>query len=182
MKTVLIQKRRSANNPFDIVLGNGSRLNFSSKRALNQFMAETNRFLTQAIVNINMILIESYREYRIMWFVATNVHKGTKTNYERIAADISENLKSCEMMLYKFGKHYSGSDDPFFGFIDILKAARYCMEAARKLEQFHKKRNDTQNHYSCGNIANRCQAMISKIESYNIPDVNLNPPVNNDKK
>lgn len=178
MKSVLIQKRRSVHNPFEIMLGNGVRVTFTSKRNLNQFIAETNRFLNQAIVNINLILIDCYREYRIMWFVSSNVHKGTKTNYEHIVADISENLKSCEMMLYKFGKHYAGSDDPYFGFIDILKAARYCMAAARKLEEFYKKRLDTQNHYTCGNIANRCQAMIHRIENYQIPDKDIIPPVN----
>lgn len=114
MKKVLIQKRRSANNPFELMLGNGARLKFTSKRNMKQYIAETNRFLNKGLVNVNLLLIDCYREYRLMWFISTNVHSGTTTNYEHIAADVSESLKSCETMLYKFGKHFAGSDDPFF--------------------------------------------------------------------
>lgn len=150
----------------DLMLGNGLRLKFTSKRSLNQFIAETNRFLNRGLVNINLLLSDCYREYRLMWFISSNVHKGKKTNYENIAREISENIKCCEIMLEKFGKHYWGSDDPFFSFIDMIKSARYCAAAARQMEQFHKARNNTHSLYNCQNIADRSLSMIAKLENY----------------
>lgn len=166
MKTINIQKRRSAQNPFEVCLGNGTRLTFSSKRNARQFMAETNRFLTKALTTLNQTFIESFREYRLIWFVTANANKGTKTNYWAVERKIKDNLEACEAMFMKFGSVWGSSDDPFFAFIDLRKIASFMMEANKTMAEFHKKRNNTPGLYTCLTLQDRCQAVINKLGEY----------------
>lgn len=166
MKTILIQKRRSMQNPFEVCLGNGTRKTFSSKRNAGQFMAETNRFLTKALITLNQTYIDSLREYRLIWFVTANAHKGTKTNYWAVERKIKDQLDSCEMVFNKFGQTWAGSDDPFFAFVDLRKIAAYMGEGCQTMATFHKKRNNTPNMYVCLTLAERCQAVIQKLAKY----------------
>jgi len=166
MKTILIQKRRSAQNPFEVCMGNGQRITFTSKRNARQFMAETNRFLTKALITLNQTYIDSLREYRLIWFVTANSHKGTRTNYWDVERKIKDQLDSCEMCFNKFGQHWAGSDDPFFAFIDLRKIAAFMGEACRVMAEFHKKRNNTPGYYVCLTLADRCQAVINKLSVY----------------
>lgn len=166
MKTILIQKRRSAQNPFDVCMGNGQRITFTSKRNARQFMAETNRFLTKALITLNQTYIDSLREYRLIWFVSANCHKGTKTNYWAIERKIKDQLDSCEMVFQKFGQIWSGSDDPFFAFIDLRKIATFMAEGCAIMAEFHKKRNNTPGYYVCLTLADRCRSVVIKLEKY----------------
>jgi hypothetical protein len=166
MKTINIQKRRSEQNPFEVCMGNGNRLTFKSKRNARQFMAETNRFLTKALTTLNQTYIDSFREYRLIWFVTANANKGTKTNYWATERKIKDNLDACETIFTKFGGSWGSSDDPYFAFIDLRKIASFMLEANNTMLEFHKKRNNTAGYYVCLTLSDRCNAVVSKLLAY----------------
>lgn len=166
MKTILIQKRRSVQNPFEVCMGNGARLTFTSKRNARQFMAETNRFLTKALTTLNQTYIDTFREYRMIWFVTANTNKGTKTNYWSIEKKIKDNLDVCESLFSKFGSTWATSNDPYFAFIDLRKIATFMGEAIKTMAEFHKKRNNTAAYHTLIILEDRCKALIIRLNDY----------------
>lgn len=166
MKTINIQKRRSVQNPFEICMGNGKRVKFTSKRNSKQFIAETNRFLTKCLVVLNQTYIDSFREYRLIWFVTTNTGKGKQTAYFATERKIKGSLDAAEMMFNKFGGTWNSSDDPFFAFVDLRKIGNFLNEANQAMAEFHKKRNNTPQLYVCQTLSERCLAIIQKLEKY----------------
>lgn len=151
---------------FEVCIGNGARLTFTSKRNLNQFIAETNRYLTKCMVILNHTYIDAFREYRLLWFVTANTNSGTKTFYRDIEERIKGNLQAAEFIFQKFNATWGGSNDPFFAFIDLRKIALFIKESCRDMETFHKKRNNTSAMYCCGMLADRCESVLQKLMDY----------------
>ncbi|MEO5681468.1 MAG: hypothetical protein ABIQ88_02440 [Chitinophagaceae bacterium] len=166
MKTINITKKRGNNSPLDFALGNGKRLQFTSKRLANKFIADTNRYLTKCLVVLNLTYMDVFREYRLLWFVGSNSNNGNTTNYRNIEQSIKSNLQTADFMFDKFNFADSGSSDPFFSFIDLRKAAMFLQQAADTMASFHKKRNNTAAYYNCIVLADRCQAVMNKLDDY----------------
>ncbi len=102
MKTVNIQKKRLAFNVKEIALGNGSRVQFTSKRVANKFITDTNRFLTKCLVVLNNGYIDLFREYRLLWFVGSNTNQGNQTQYWKTEQDIKRALQAADDLFSKF--------------------------------------------------------------------------------
>lgn len=166
MKTINIKKKRGVSSPLDVALGNGKRLHFTSKRTANKFIADTNRYLTKCLVVLNLTYVDLFREYRLLWFVGTNTNNGNTTNYRNLEQTIKANLQTADFMFDKFNYANAGSSDPFFSFIDLRKAALFMQEAAAVMAGFHKKRNNTAAFYNCQVLADRCQSIMNRLDTY----------------
>ncbi len=103
---------------------------------------------------------------KFVWFVTANSNRGTKTNYWETERKIKDNLEACEVIFNKFGSMWSGSNDPFFAFIDLRKIASFMEEANKVMAEFHKKRNNTPGYYTCLTLQDRCRALINKLLAY----------------
>lgn len=165
MKTIDIRKKTSKQITKDICLGNGLRKSFASKRDAGYFIAATNRFLTECLVIINETYSDAMQQYRTAWFYMTNTKNGTRTNYLDVQAKVKSMLASAETMLDKFNGVW-GSNDPFFSFIDLQKAALFTSEALGELETFNYKRNFTVQCYQCKILRKRCALVIDALKNY----------------
>lgn len=168
MKKINIHKNNNGKNSNEICLGNGRRILFKSNRLAKRFVADTNRFLTKCLVVINYSYVDILREYRMMWFVGTNNNAGRRTNYTSLEQKIKTHLQSCEFVLDKFNATWHGSNDPFFAFIDLRKAALFLDEAAQVLYTFYKSRNNTAAMYTCQMLRDRCKNVIIKLDEYDV--------------
>lgn len=166
MKNITIVKPNRKQFTKEICLGNGCKKQFNSKRAAGYFVADTNRFLTKALVIINDILANTYFEYRQLWFVTTNGHHGTRVNQIGQEQAIKGLLQSAEFMMDKFSFSSSGSNDPFFAFVDLQKAAFYLLDCNLKMMDFHKKRNATSAFYKTQMLHDRCLSVVDKLKNY----------------
>lgn len=165
MKVIDIRKRGAKQFSKEICLGNGFRKTFPSKRDAGYFVAATNRFLTECLVIINETYKEAHAQYRTAWFYMANTKKGTKTNYMQTQSSIKSMLQSADEMLDKFNGFW-GSNDPFFSFIDLQKAALFTSTALDELEGFNTKRNFTVQSYQCKILRKRCALVIDNLKSY----------------
>jgi hypothetical protein len=166
MKQINIEKKYGITNPLIVSLGNGNKVKFSSKRQRGYFVADTNRFLTKCLVIINETLIDCYTEYRRAWLLGANTNAGTKSYYLNELKEIQKGIIFCEQMMEKFNNTCSGSNDPFFSFIDLRKAATFLQGTADQLEQWHKKRNNTANKYICEILRDRCMLINHRLQNY----------------
>lgn len=153
-------------NSFEVCMGNGARLTFTSKRTLKQFVAETNRYLTKSMVVLNHTYIDAFREYRLLWFVTANTNTGNKTFYRDVEEKIKGELSAVDFCLQKFNATWGGSNDPFFAFIDLRKIALFLKTACELMGAFHKKRNNTASMYTCMMLADRCESVMKKLMEY----------------
>lgn len=80
MNSINIKKKRIEQNMKVIMLGNGKRIVFKSKRVANAYIADTNRFLTKCLVTLNLAYADLFWEYRIVWFTVTNFGCGPASN------------------------------------------------------------------------------------------------------
>lgn len=166
MKQVNITAKRTAKDCKEINLGNGLRKLFTSKRQANQFIADTNRFLTKMLVVLNTVYVDAFREYRAIWFVASNNKTGTRTNYMDEQTKIKSMLQAADTMFDKFNSSAWGSNDPYFSFIDIKKASLFLQEALEVMEDFNRRRNLTAAMYNCLVLRERCLAVKALLEAY----------------
>jgi hypothetical protein len=166
MKTININKRRANQKPREVCLGNGRRISFRSARTAAKFIAETNRYLTKVLVVLNETYIQTFAEYRRLWFVTTNTNTGTRTNYMDLERKIKADLDGADFLFQKFSATTWGSNDPFFAFIDLRKIADRLKDASGVLVTFHKNRDNTPNYYACLVLQERCISVIQKLESY----------------
>lgn len=166
MNNINIAKRTLKQSPKEFVLGNGKRIQFTSKRTANAFIAETNRYLTKCLVTLNLVYVDLFREYRSTWFVITNTNSGNETNYRSVAQGIRDNLSAADFVFEKFAATIWGSNDPFFAFNDLRKIASFLFNAANQLADFHKKRNTTASIHICQVLADRCVSVREKLSNY----------------
>lgn len=166
MKQINITKRVGKKPVPEYSLGNGKRLQFSSKRTANKFLADTNRYLTKSLVLLNLTYISLFEQYRLLWLVGTNTNSGKRTNYTDLEQKIKSHLSTADFMFDKFNSSTWGSSDPYFSFIDLRKAALYLQEAGKIMVEFHKKRNNTAAFYSCQALTDRCASIITRLDEY----------------
>ena len=62
LDTIIIDRKK-----YCVSLGNGSRTRFGSKRDALTFLADTNRFLSQQMMILNLLMADIYSEYRSIW-------------------------------------------------------------------------------------------------------------------
>jgi hypothetical protein len=166
MKTINITKKRTVQNLREVSLGNGRRIQFKSARVAAKFIADTNRYLTKCLVILNETYIDVFSEYRRIWFVTSNTNAGTRTNYREKEVSIKKALEAADFIFNKFNATTWGSNDPFFAFIDLRKIALFLRDAAEDVTEFHKSRDHTANYYACQVLADRCQAVINRLDEY----------------
>lgn len=166
MKHIQLKNNTSKQNTIEICLGNGKRLQFTSKRNANAYIAETNRYLTKCMVILNTTYSCLFAEYRDFWLVASNTTGGTRTNYTSICSKIKSNLDAAGDVFEKFNTLYKSATDPFFSFIDLRKVCIFLSEAAEQLTAIHKKRNHTANYYNCMVLCDRCKMVNDNLINY----------------
>ena len=166
MKTINIKKKRISDSPKNVSLGNGKRLQFTSKRTAEKFIADTNRYLTKTLIILNMAYADIFREYRILWLVGANTNSGNTTNYGEIEKKIRDHLHTADFLFDKFNHTSYGSGDPFFAFIDLSKAAFFLKEAAQEITIVHRKKNNTAALYNCQILSDRCESVMNKLNNY----------------
>lgn len=176
MKTINIKHRIKDKSPRQFCLGNGSRVVFKSQRLADKFVADTNRYLTKVLVNFNEIYIALFQDYRRVWLVAANTHKGAKSNYHLVAFNIKKSLESADFIMEKFSTGWQ-SGDPYMAFVDLKKVGLFLYEAAEKLEAFHRKRDHTANTYVCMLLKERCVAVLGKLQEYDYQGTKKMPAV-----
>lgn len=87
-----IKKKRIEQNTKVLMLGNGKRIVFKSKRIANAYIADTNRFLTKCLVTLNVAYADLFREYRIVWFTVTNFGCGPASNARNEMQTVRDHL------------------------------------------------------------------------------------------
>ncbi len=129
MKEVKIKKITSFGKTHSVYLGNGTVNNFSSLRDANQFLAQTNNFLTDKLHGFHKQYTEVWQHYQNNWFYFDNGRRTHKADLFALERDIKQKLDHVTQKLDLI-VHRSGSTNGnyfafvhFFGIADLLESA-----------------------------------------------------------
>ncbi|MCW5910979.1 MAG: hypothetical protein KIT62_07890 [Cyclobacteriaceae bacterium] len=70
MREIVIKSFSREKSEYVVQLGNGTTFRFKSEKATKKFLADTNRFLSEAAFQLNQVLTELYKHSREIWLVA----------------------------------------------------------------------------------------------------------------
>lgn len=92
MNSINIKKKRIEQNTKVLMLGNGKRIVFKSKRFANAYITDTNRFITECLVTLNVTYADLFQEYRIVRFTITNFDYGPASNARNEMQTVRDHL------------------------------------------------------------------------------------------
>lgn len=162
----LFHAKQNQSGLYEIWFGNRTCVIFKQKRQAKAFLAETNRFLTLTMVELNEVLKQIYSEYRNTWFVMQNFKNGKPINYTHEESKIKSALHNAEEMFERAGNTFYGSADNAWSFIYMKKICWFLNDAIALLTDIHRKRNNTMNYHILDVLKKRLITIIDTIEKY----------------
>lgn len=158
MKTIYLKRIATQQTNYTILLGNGSRVNYTSKRAYLYAIAALQREMTRLFVELNEIYILLYTEYRRAWLVTHNHITGLnyKTEYS-----VKNNLEAAVSKLDHI--YFKKEHDSFILGIEIKKITMFLRIACQALEDFYNKKNAVINYYSVLTLNKRLLFILESI-------------------
>lgn len=167
MKTITLQKINKKGNCYEIYLGNGFLFSFKSERAAKKFLADTSRFLTQHLHNLNNLYTEIYSQYRNAWGYF-NHNKGTKkAALLQSERDLKENIRSAEELLdYTVTWIQKGPNANYLIFSNFNKITDYCRATVFTLKDLAQSRSDTSTVYRCNDLIQRISYLQHSLKTY----------------
>lgn len=165
MRTVHLSKITPTDKGHNIALGNGTRTSFANKKDAKKFLADTNRFLTHRLIELNEIYSNAFVQYRQLWFTLSNSRRGTRTSYKEDEKTIKAGLDTVHHFFDRISGAGYGFDD-YMVFVDCRKICLFLSEVLKCLVHLNKKRNNTVQYYSLENMLTRCVQISEEISNY----------------
>jgi len=166
----MISTNSDSFNPMDktysVWLGNRCGLKFYSKRNMAAFVADTNRFLTTQLVELNMMYKQIFCEYRDTWFILYNFKNGKRVNNANIEREIEKCLNDVQDQFARAGNSYRGSSSGGWSFKFLENICYFLLQACDHLISVNKKRNNTINYHNLEAIRRNITVISERIFKY----------------
>lgn len=166
MKTFMISSFDEFKGVYKIWFGNRVCVTFASKRDMAAFLADTNRFLTSCMVELNEFYIAIFTQYRNMWFTMMNYKTGTAVNMiqderrlQKLIDDIMDQFNRC-------GNTAHGTASGAWAFIHLQNICLMMGECLEMLREINKKRNNTYSYHSLETLNARIKTLEKTICNY----------------
>lgn len=165
MKAIQLTKFDAAKDGYTVYLGNATWHKVPSKRAAKKFLAETNRFLTAQMVELNEIYMFAFTQYRLAYFIFRNEKNGHKTNYSHIERQVKYHLQTVEEL---FDRTFTvvGENKNAWSFINTFKICFALSEAIKALAEINRSRNNTVVYYMINNYLDRIRSLEEKAQAF----------------
>lgn len=151
---------------YSVWLGNRAGLKFYSKRHMAAFIADTNRFLTAQLVELNIYYKLVFCEYRDAWFVLYNYKNGKRVMLHQVESEIEKALNNVQDQFSRAGNSYRGASSGGWSFKFILNICDYLLTATDLLITVNKKRNNTINYHNLETLRKNINQVADRIMKY----------------
>jgi len=155
-----------ADKTYTLWFGNRTGLSFKSKRFGLAFIADTNRFLTSILVELNIIYKLVFCEYRDNWFLMYNFKNGKYVNQADTERRIEKSLNDVQDQFTRAGNSFKGSSSTGWSFRHIENICMYLGDAVDLLMIVNKKRNNTINFHNLYIHKKNIDLLADKILKY----------------
>jgi hypothetical protein len=151
---------------YSVWLGNRCGLKFYSKRNMAAFVADTNRFLTDQLVELNGYYKQVFCEYRDIWFILYNFKNGKRVNMADVEREIEKCLNDVMDQFSRAGNSYRGASSGGWSFKFLENICYFLLQATDYLINVNKKRNNTINYHNLEVIRRNVNVVATRIMKY----------------
>lgn len=155
----------SVNGEYRVFFGNRCFVRFASKRHLREFLAETNRYLTAAMVELSEIYCQLFTHSRQTWFILMNFKSGTRVNNIDIDRELQKLTFEIMDQFNRVGNTFHGSSGAW-AFIHLNKICTMLDSMLTLLIQVNKKRNNTLIYHSLQVQQKRLKVLATELLYY----------------
>jgi len=136
MKTVKIKHYTENKNGYTVAIGNGITKDFVNKKHCLKFLADTNRFLTNKLHEVNFILSDLQVMYRRNWFYFDNLKSAAAEMYslERICIFNLSGIEEKMDLLVSRSGYENGNHFVFSHFRSIFSLLIDTIKILQKLQ------------------------------------------------
>lgn len=152
MNSVFINERK-----YLVQLGNGLNVLFSSRKKVDRFLSETNKFLTARMFDLNEILIDLIIIERRTWYY--HKHSGEMLQVRNYINNV---MKSLDMITERSG----WENGNYFVFKHFQNSIKILIECSVILQQVYQQRNHYPEKYALQSTARRLRDLRKLIELY----------------
>jgi hypothetical protein len=141
MRKISIDKISERENKYFVYLGNGTATEFTNKEKAQQFLNETNQFLTQQAYNINELQKLIYPFYRDNWPYFRHDKKNSKLNLfemERFCSATLREVENCLDLSFNRSNYNNGN---YFTFYHLQNACRGLKNILKELQPLSKSKS-----------------------------------------
>jgi hypothetical protein len=158
MKAFKIKTYEKNGKTYFVRLGNSTTHEFKTLIQVNKFLAETNRFLTCQLFDLNQILSELCTFYREQWILSD---KRANDNEVKGYLDAAENCMILGV------RQSEWKDGHLLAFYDLKKSCNFLKSAIAFYSKIiDKKKNDTTARYKLKTLFDRVIDVERKIDGY----------------
>ncbi len=145
------------NRKYRVILGNGLTIAFTQEVKAKAFLAQTNRFLNDRVIEINMIYIEIWTQYRRLYIVFFDLLDSDK--FRTYNAEIDKRLT----MMIRRSDWYTGNVFTFRWFDQILTLLQ---EFAQMVHNVLKEKKRNYNTFEMYVLLERLSIIHKQINSW----------------
>lgn len=142
MKEVRIKQISKFGKNYSVYLGNGTVNNFTSTRDANQFLAQTNNFLTDKLHGLHKTYSEVLQHYHNNWFYFDNGRLTRKADMHALERSIKGKLELVGQKLDLIVQRSGFTNGNYFAFIHLFGIADLLESAVRLLAELYSSRDD----------------------------------------
>lgn len=157
------------NGEYIVWLGNRICCRFASKRHVRYFLADTNRFLNAAMIELNEYYIRLFSEYRNIWFTMMNFKNGSMVNQADKERQLSKLVMDIMDQFNRAGNSFTGSANAGWAFIHLQNICLMQKEMLQLLIDLNKKRNNTYTYQSLHTLTRHITDVEKRICTYPDP-------------
>lgn len=166
MKRVSIQKTYEQNQG-QLRLGNGYLFYFSSKKKFNKFVADTNRFLTRKVIELNDFYARLYQLFRSYWpYYSKSARSASLYQITHHYNKASDSLDAVAQMLDQCIQRSSKRDGNMWAFIDVQKIADELKGVCFALKWMAGKRSDHHSKMLLTSYVEHLNSIINAVRDY----------------
>jgi hypothetical protein len=166
VRKIDLQSPKKDKESYDLFLGNGTYYTFKSERACKAFVAQTNKFLTQILTELNGLYTDVYVIYRRNWlYLDTDHRNGTRSN-DKSNRKIKQELEGVDFVLNQTTFSSTHRHAHMTVFINYKKVCRFLTDAICELKYHAESRGDTVELYTYRSLLKRIIAIENDIDNY----------------
>lgn len=154
------------NGEYIVWLGNRICCRFASKRNVREFLADTNRFLTRSMVELNELYINVFIEYRRIWFTMMNFKSGTNVNLIQQENGMQRKIVDIADQFSRAGNTYHGSASGGWSFVHLQNICFMMKDINQEMIDLNKKRNNTIQYHTLEILNERISILENRICNY----------------
>jgi hypothetical protein len=146
---------------YRVWLGNETKRTFPSVKEAKHFLAETNRFLSEKLFELNFMYTIAFSEYRKVWFYLSD-------NYDtkRIEDKVNECFAFADKMFTNAGTRSATLNGNYFVFNYLYAICEQLTIVFDKIIEVHKNRNYFADIKTVTSFKTRIETISKEIQSF----------------